>query len=563
MLERMIAGLSTKVQRRRSPRAHSPAREFAADYLGAMRRALSLCCCAVFLAHGIARAQATPSVPLGTLVYRDLDAMAGAGLIDDMLIGSRPYSRREVVRLLREAERNIKRLGADTMWTRRAIDVHLRRYADRPAAEIERASADLTSLSGPARLVPADSNGSIDALIEPLTAYRDGRRWRDGTTAALDARAVATLGRYVALSIEPRFGTAAERGRDATVATIALQSGSTSLLFGNFAIGLGREYAVFGQSPTGGTLLSRNAPALDAVRLSNDQPARLPWILSRLGPMRGTALLADLGPNQIYPHSRLIAYRMSAAPSPQFEFGAQFVDEMGGQGAPSAILRDRLYDVFPLIDVLQPGVDYQFSNKLAGLDFRWRMPDWRGFELFADGALDDIDPRRWKSILLEDAGYVAGVSFSCLVECGVLGVRAEYHQTGIRYYTHGQFKSGIAQNQFVLGDPLGPRGLGAYLVVDRSGPLGLVTVTGALEVRSGNRYMSAITGEHDRGFHFELIERHPGERRTRLAAAWTPAENRMFALRGAVGVERIENFAFVQGRNRTHALAQIGVEYRP
>ena len=40
----------------------------------------------------IVHAQATAPVPLNAGVYRDLDALAAAGLIDSLIVGQRPYS---------------------------------------------------------------------------------------------------------------------------------------------------------------------------------------------------------------------------------------------------------------------------------------------------------------------------------------------------------------------------------------------------------------------------------------------------------------------------------------
>jgi hypothetical protein len=58
--------------------------------------------------------------------------------------------------------------------------------------------------------------------------------------------------------------------------------------------------------------------------------------------------------------------------------------------------------------------------------------------------------------LLEDGGINGGVAWSCLIECGRFVTRLEYHQTGIRYYTHTDFSSGVQQQRNLLGDPLGP-----------------------------------------------------------------------------------------------------------
>jgi hypothetical protein len=490
-----------------------------------------------------------------------------------LIVGQRPYSRREIVRLLHEARRNLDSRSGANAWAERVIAADLERYEgaatgnggrtiDKRPAEWLR--LDVGYLDSPARGVPADLNGHVDAAINPLVAFREGRAAYDGGTAAVESRHTAELGRHVALFVQPRVDAASERGGAGSTANLRLQSGALDLLFGNLSIAAGRDAVVFGQAPSGGLLLSSNAPPLDHLRVSIDRPAKLPWIFGLLGPLRGTAFIADLGPRQNFPHAKLIGYKLSGAIHPRFELGAQVIDQMGGRGSPPGLFRDRLYDLMPLIDIFRTS-EYQFSNKFAGIDFRWRWPRAAGFELFGDGAVDDLDARRWKSTFLEDAGYIAGISFSCLLECGALGVRAEYHQTGIRYYTHAQFTSGIAQNGTLLGDPLGPRGLGSYVTIDRSDArVGTITLAGAFEVRSGNRYGSTSTGPQDRGFHFVLVERNPGEHRARAVVSWTPSDRRtLVSARAALGVERVTNFNFVAGQDRTNVLGQIGVEVRP
>jgi hypothetical protein len=529
-------------------------------------------------ASSVLRAQATVTIPLDAAVYRHIDAFGAAGLLDSLIVGQRPYSRHEIVRLLHGAQRSLGRRPGVSAWTERTIAADLLLYEPAPGdgrrttdvgrratgAMMDWLRIDGTYLDSPWRRIPPDSNGRVDATINPLVAYRAGRPAYDGSTGVIESRLSIQPERHIALFIQPRVTAAGVRGTGTSTSTLRLQSGAASFLFGNLSIEAGRDAVVFGQAASGGIVLSNNAPSLDMIRVSIDRPAQLPWIFRFLGPLRGTAFIADLGPHQNFPHAKLIGYKLSAAIHPRFELGAQVIDEMGGRGSPAGPFRDRLYDLVPLIDIFRTS-DYQFSNKLAGIDFRWRWPRAAGLEVLFDGAVDDLDARRWKSTLLEDAGYIAGVSFACLLECGALGVRAEYHQTGIRYYTHAQFTSGIAQNGTLLGDPLGPRGLGGYLTIDREeARYGTFALRGAFEVRSGNRYGAASTGPQDRGFHFVLLERHPAEKRVRGVVSWSGAERaRSLSMRAALGVERVHNFNFVGGAHRTNVLAQLGMEWRP
>src|SRR5581483_7804319 len=83
-----------------------------------MRHRISTAAFALALASfsGSAIAQASPTVPANERVYRDIDRLAASGLIDTIIVGTRPYSQREVLRLLHEAQRNLGRLGGRAAW---------------------------------------------------------------------------------------------------------------------------------------------------------------------------------------------------------------------------------------------------------------------------------------------------------------------------------------------------------------------------------------------------------------------------------------------------------------
>ena len=122
----------------------------------------------------------------------------------------------------------------------------------------------------------------------------------------------------------------------------------------------------------------------------------------------------------------------------------------------------------------------------------------------------------------------------------------------------------MAARGWLLGDPLGPRGVGGYVTLDADGGrAGRFAVQTAFEVRSGNTYRSAATGPNDVGFHFELLERRPGEKRGRLMGSWSGFDNRAIGVQLALGAERVTNFAFEQGANRTNWLGRVAIVGRP
>jgi hypothetical protein len=529
-----------------------------------MIRHASLITILICVSAASTRAQATPLVPPGDRVYHDIDRLAAAGLIDTLIVGTRPFSEREVSRLLAEARRNLDRRPSAKGWAERIIEVDVARYARSAMRPYDAITAEAVVLDSPYRGIPSDANGDIDAAINPLAANRDGRPTADGPTGSIESRHSAQLGSHIAVMLNPRATAWSSRG-EASDGNVRLQSAAANLLFGNFAIEAGRDYTIFGQSPAGGLLLSDNAPTMPLVRISNDAPAALPWLLRVFGPIRASLFVADLGDTrQIHPHSKLAGYHIAFLPHPRFEFGAEVLDAMGGRGGQPASFGDRIVDAIPLIDaIFRSGGDFQFSNKLAGIDFHWRMPTWRGFELYGEGAADDFDIRRLRSVLLEDSGYILGTSLTCLVECGRFGVRVEYHQTGIRYYTHSDYP--LATRALLLGDPLGPRANAGYVTLEgESSSAGSFALTGAIEVRSGNQYGSAVNGANTVGFHFVRTSSHPAEKRARALVTWAPdLSDARLGVHVSAGAERVMNFGFLSGNDRTNWMAQTAITVRP
>jgi hypothetical protein len=527
-----------------------------------IRRSCAVLAVGLALASRALAAQATPFVSPGNRVYQDIDRLAASGLIDTLVLGARPFSEREVVRLLNEANRRLTQRADETSWAARTVRRDLKLFARPEQQVVDAIAVEVVNLDSPYRPAPADSNGIIPAVINPLAAYRGGRPLAFGQTVDLETWHSALLGPHVSIAVNPRFTARFFRSSKDVIEDVELQTGAANLLFGNLSIEAGRDYALFGQSPTGGLLLSSNAPALDLIRISNDKPAALPWLFRYLGPMRGSLFLADLGGQQFHPSAELVGYHVAALPYPQLEIGLEVIDAMGGRGGQPASFGDRVLDAIPIVDVFRGNTDFQFSNKMAAADFHWRVPSWRGFELYGQTAIDDFDARRLKSVFLEDGGYLIGTSFTCVSECGKVGIRAEYHQTGIRFYEHPDYP--IERDGVLLGDPLGPRGLGGYLTVDTdAGRFGRLAVNAALESRSGNGYGSGASGDHTVGFHFFQVFHRPGENRVRATMSWNPDLSSGYtSLRLTSGAERVTNFGFEAGMNRVNWLASASIVIR-
>jgi hypothetical protein len=517
-------------------------------------------------------AQATVTVPVQDPVYRDLDRLFGSGLVKTMIVGQRPYSRREIARMVidasqtpsrrRMSERNrrilerLQREYAPEVGALKGDTTHLQRFT------LDRGRAEALGTNSPPRAIPRDDLGAIAADVNPLLNDRAGRVYRVGTNAAIDADMSWRAARSLVFRVDPRVvGNVDGSG---AFAQGSVEAASITWLIKNIAIEAGRQQYVWGQGMEGGLLGSTSGRPLDMLRIATDTP----FFLYKIGPTRGTFTISDLGPNQHFPHSNLISYKLSGNPFvSRFELSASVMSEQGGEGAPGATLLDNIVDVIPALKyTLHSKNRGQFSNKFAGWEYRLRLPELSGLQLYAEHQFDDMDPRRWRSTLWEDGGHIFGLSFAQLGAESNLSSALEFHHTGLRYYKHSPFESGIAFNRTLIGDPLGNQADGWYwrLMWD-AGYASSLTFDAALERRAGDFYTGLVDGvpPHETNFRFVKLQNFPDEMRRRAGVTWMyRATDRWRASLDGV-YEHALNYAFVGGATRDGFVLSASMELLP
>jgi hypothetical protein len=536
----------------------------------------------VALVPGALAAQATQTVPPNDPVYAFIDRLVAARLVDTVIVGQRSMSRREVGHILQSSTERIRQIHAkpaptsvreegknaeraELTWLLNHLEDYEKAFPDSLETAPFTAIAQLqaTLLDSPSRGIGPDGNGAIDVDLNPLASNQLGQSTFDGGSYSLRLGAGGALGRYLAFNATGRVDAFDFRGGGSSsqgqVDQLYLRG-----LWKNLGILVGRDYLFFGQGVNAGLMASLNPRGIDQVRLASDHPFVMPWLLRYLGPAQATIALGDLGENQFFPHTRFLGYKLSVRPHPRFEIGAGLVEQVGGQGAPGGTFAQKVEDAFPLLDALILHRRMEFGNKFVGVDLRYTLPWVAGAQFYAEGAFDDFDFRRVKSTFTEDAGYIWGLSSSCLATCGRVRLSTEYHVTGVRYYTHGAFQSGFTVDEQFIGDPLGPRARGAYGIVDVDGRRASHRLDFAYEDRSGNLYGSMTSTTDDSDFHFVVIGRRPAERRWRaVATEKLGGVNDRVAFTIGAGAERVENFNHVQGSWKTNGLLQLGLQYRP
>ncbi len=530
---------------------------------------------ALCLSARVLCAQAPTVVPMGDPAYGAVDRLAGAGLVDTMLVGQRPYTRAEFADIVHQALRKVDGASQEQLdpSLHHVLDDLAARFTPGPTGPesavptpgrfIDAIALMGTSTNEQPRWVPPanGAGGATHAFIAPLAleAQSGGRDVMQGSTVALESWHHFAIGSHLMIEAHPRF----RLSNDSSFAgehTLSFQELSASTQLSNVVVSVGRQHLEWGISRHSKLFLSANAPGLDMIRLSNARAWVLPGFLRGLGSNSASIFLADLGPRTYFPHTKLIGYKWSIQPNPDFEFGVSALNFMGGAGAPRANILKRLASAL-LFPSLHTG-HYQFSNTMAGLEMQYRLRALADAQLYWEMDLDDFDFSRVRSaVWLDDGAHVFGLSLPRLGADGQFAATFEFHHTGSRFNRHAEFRDGPTVDGFLLGEPLGPDADGGYAYFDWNADSGAgATLELADEAYRDNQYVSNDPGKTSL---VHITQYLPQERHLRaMLTVHGPQLTNGLGIRVQGGVEHVNRFGFTDGVTRNWALLNVVLTYR-
>jgi hypothetical protein len=510
-----------------------------------------------------ARAQEAAVVPLSDPAYLDVDRLAALGALDSVIVGQRPYSRREMARIVRVAvarERATRAPGLAVAPLRRLAarfgDEPARPLDDAPPFFIEGAALAASSTDAPRRGFSGSITRSLEANIGPLVERRLGVQVVRGQTAALEFSHELSPTPWLSFNAAERLEARAPTDPGASW-NAELLLGGARLRYRNAVLQVGREQVAWAQHRGDGLFLASDGPALDLVSLSGDAPFRMPGLLGRLGPTQATLVVAALGRSEVRSESKLLAYKVSVQPRRSLELGATFMNHYGGRGGRASGLGTRIVDFLPFVDIFR-GHNYTDttrtldvdSDKLLGIDGRWRAAGLGGLVLTTELLIDDFDVHRIPTLFTWDGAQTFGAELPSIAGSR-LSARVSAKHTGVRTYAHGSLSNGITTRGRLLGDELGPdaKSFGGEIGwhPDR-GMRGTVEVVSAIMSR-------ADYATDERGSYFVIRRVGPAtnELRDRVVASAISELRPGWMLTWRVGAERVRNADFTTAVRRDYA----------
>jgi hypothetical protein len=545
-------------------------------------RALAVCASALLLAPG-ARAQGTSIVPPGDLVYADIDRLAELGMLDSVILGQRPYSRREIARIGRMARDRLDRGARGPIRfseERSALAGEILRRVDRFASGADDASFEhpvialvdaaswwYNSTDAVRRGFPGPLTRSTEATIDPLAVRRLGEFAPAGDLVGLEwSQRIEPTG-WLAIQARERFEHRWPTDTNISENHAELLLGTVRARYRNAALTAGREQFSWAQSAGDGLFLASDAPALDQISLSADQPFVLPSIFRYLGPVQGTLIFADLGSSVYRSHSKLLAYKVSVLPSSRFELGGTFMNHFGGEGARPSSTLDHVIDFLPFIDIFRKhnyrdttrALDVD-SDKLLGVDSRLWLPVLGGLTLTGELLIDDFDVHRIPKLL---TGYGSQTFAAILPSLGTpaLSMKLSAKHMGILTYTHLDIRNGITTRGRLLGDELGPdaKSFSAQLRYQPTAGTRL-EIEGRSAIYSNATYSSFYSDAAGRVYEVRKLSHTSDELRDILLGSLILQNDDGIALTIRGGGARTRNFDFKGGTRRDY-VAQVGLRF--
>ncbi|MBI2082707.1 MAG: hypothetical protein HYT76_03975 [Deltaproteobacteria bacterium] len=524
----------------------------------------------------------TPNVPIEDPVYREIDKLMAVGLVKEVILSQRPWSRSEIARILARAIENRKEIPSEearqTVWI--TIDRLLTKLQSRFRQELidlgtlegespkiiirplETAQFDYTLLDSPSRLVPTSNGlGQIDATINPFVENQNGKHFVDGNSLRLETTHWVKLSKYFSLYAEPQVEALAPNTGSSDLNLLA-QKLYGKVAYKNLELEVGRDELIWGQSPHGGLILSDNARPLDMLKAGTISPFYLPGFLKYVGPTTFQLFFADMGPEREFPHAILSGYRVSLLPVTFFEISLNHVVMMGGNGADDPTPMEAIGEYTGILSTAT-GNRHQgaFTNRLFSGEARVVIPPLRNSAFYVEAGFDDTNTEI-DVLLQDDATYLTGFYIPRLSSSGSTDLRLEYRHIPALTYRHTQYLSGFTLNQKMLGANTGPDSDSATALLQIDLPdYYSYNLSVAYEWRDSDLFTTITEGSSI----LDILKRqdNPSEQRWRIQNNISKEIRNGLEAKIGFGYERVNDFGFVAGDDRNNLKLSFSLKLFP
>jgi hypothetical protein len=428
-------------------------------------------------------------VPLDSWIYPAFDRLAALGYVNGAFQGTRPWSRRQCVQLLQDAEeqfRQIANSSASINDQSRALLLDLHREFEREEAQLGGVNkyAEIDSLY--TRVLSAGGTVLDDGYHFGQTyAYDYGRPFRQGTNFIAGASGSATYGSlFFYVSGEYQHAPAAPALSPAEINFIATSDKAAPPSDAPFApinqfrfldayagvnlqgwqISFGNQSLSWGPGVGGSLLLSNNAASVPMLRITPEAPVEIPGLSRILGPFSLEQFFGRTDGHPGLSQPWIYGQKISFKPFHSFEFAYGRTTLIGGTGHP--LTAETFFEsMFGRVNTEANSVP---GDSRTSLEWTWRLPkigNWATFygELEDD---DDLIPvQNLSKSVLRPGIYFPHLPFLPKWDLhfewtsSTSPGRASFQSHGNLNYWNLDYTSGYTNNGSLLGNTVGREGV--------------------------------------------------------------------------------------------------------
>lgn len=422
--------------------------------------------------NNCAYAASSSNIPLGSYIYDELERLELKGLIKTDLLSTKPFSRIEGARLIKEA---IKESGSSEFKDSSGYQAILERLKKEFAKELKETNelVDFTPLDT-AYLTLLGSN--INPVI--FSNNNNGEVYNEGANLKTGLETKATFYNSATILLAPEMQSNNYDTRfDFLNAYLLLD------LWG-IELEIGRDSQWWGSGKNGDILMTNNAFPQDMIKLTSTESFILPWIFKYLGQFKPVIFYTSLGTdNQAVPNTKLGGMRLDFKPFTWFQFGLSRTILFGGDGRPTMGL-PQWWRAFIVNSQQQHFSSIFYDKEFASIDGAFTFSNlslflpFTGIKIYTDWGTDDSAtgglPLGWAcmfGILIDEPLFIHGTDLR--IEWGDTAQNLRYSG----WYSASIYTTGYTYKSRVIGYPMGGDSENLYIRgqyhLDNGGILGL------------------------------------------------------------------------------------------
>lgn len=402
------------------------------------------------------------NIPLDSYIYSYLHKLERLGYGAALLPDTKPYTRIQAARwvrpILSQSAAGTEPVYARTMLVRLAAEfgreLSLLETGDGDhGLWLETGTWENSYYDG--AVVRQHENGT-SSTYQPLNINNDGRKLAEGLNSALSLRWEGRIAERLVFSATPLLTY-----DETDDCAVSLATGYLKTRLGNLGIQVGKDALWWGPGERGTLPLTNNAAARTTLKLSNIEPVRPEGVLRFLGQLDGVFCYSELEEHRDVPGASYVGFRLSATPGGNLTFGGSLNSIVGGEG--HQLSGGDYLDFFTGSNADSP--ETEKWNSIAGFDFRWRIPQLRGVQVY--GELYGEDQAGKFPPLPTKHAWVYGVAIPRLTPDGRWELLLEQARTSDCWYRHWVYKDGYTYKGDIIGDAMGSNASRYYLKLSR------------------------------------------------------------------------------------------------